>query len=113
MTTNKIIGIIGGIKVYSKPKKRFPKRVITNDIGKTATIIPTKCAWKDRKEIIPRKYPNCIGTEEDYAIPAGRFGHTEYYPEDIEKMKNMTVHERLEYKSQLIKEGRCIDVWDS
>ena len=51
-----------------------------------------------------RVEPNFAITQAD--LGGMRMYEVEYYPEDIEKMKKMNRHERIEYKSKLIMEGR-------
>ena len=51
------------------------------------------------------KLPNSIGgLQDDFS---GNIGHeAKFYPEDVEKMRNMTIDEILKYKEKLIDEGR-------
>lgn len=53
-----------------------------------------------------RVEPNFAITQAD--LGGMRISRVEFYPEDIEKMKKMNRHERIEYKSKLIMEGRYI-----
>ena len=55
----------------------------------------------------PRELPNCVsGPDEDYSFKDA--GYLKFYPEDEEKMKNMTPRERIDYKDVLIQQGKYI-----
>ena len=71
-----------------------PKYVIVD--GKK---IKTNCSW-----LSPRELPNCVSGPSDWA--GVTWGRVLYYPEDLEKMKNMNIDERLTYKRKLIEERR-------
>ena len=71
-----------------------PKYVIVN--GKK---VKTGCSW-----LSPRELPNCVSGPSDWA--GVTWGKVLYYPEDLEKMKNMNIDERLAYKRKLIEERR-------
>ena len=61
----------------------------------------------EKKLGMPRKLPNCTSgpDEYDHLVPGGG-GYVRYFPEDIEKMKNMTDEEMHIYKCALIKQGK-------
>ena len=60
----------------------------------------------EKKVIISRKHPNWCDMPED-GYKNNTIAETIcYYPEDIEKMKNMTKKEKHEYKDYLDKQGR-------
>ena len=52
----------------------------------------------------PRELPNSVTGPSDLAGIS--WGRIVFYPEDIEKMKNMTSRERIEFKKKLIEENR-------
>ena len=54
-----------------------------------------------------RELPNCVsGPDEDYSFKDA--GYLKFYPEDEEKMKNMTPRERIDYGDVLIQQGKYI-----
>lgn len=56
----------------------------------------------------PRNLPNSFSASEEVFSKGCGSGKVKFYPEDIKKMENMTVTERLQYGEKLIKEGRYI-----
>ena len=59
----------------------------------------------EKKVIISRKHPNWCDAPEDGYVNNTIAKTRCYYPEDIEKMKNMTENEKVEYKRKLYKDG--------
>lgn len=57
----------------------------------------------------PRKLPNSFSAPDEVFSKGGGSGKVKFYPEDIEKMKNMSITERLQYGEQLLKEGKYIE----
>ena len=53
----------------------------------------------------PNRHSNVVSSENDI-FQVGGGGYVTFYPEDIEKMKTMTIKERCEYKSYLLKHKR-------
>lgn len=51
-----------------------------------------------------RKFPNSVGAEYDVYNAQG--GYIYYYPEDVEKMRQMPEDEKTEYKLHLLENGR-------
>lgn len=74
-----------------------PKYVIVN--GKK---VETGCSW-----LSPRKLPNCVSDSDDCV--GATWSRVDFYPEDLEKMKNMTVEERIKFKRKLLEQKRYID----
>ena len=56
------------------------------------------------KKIDERDLPNCVSSPSDWV--GVTWGKVLYYPEDLEKMKNMNIDERLAYKRKLIEERK-------
>ena len=56
----------------------------------------------------PRKLPNSFSAPDE-VFSKGGGSEISFYPEDIEKMKNMSITERLQYGEQLLKEGKYIE----
>ena len=56
------------------------------------------------KKIDERDLPNSVSSPSDWV--GVTWGKVLYYPEDLEKMKNMNIDERLTYKRKLIEERR-------
>ena len=54
---------------------------------------------------LPKPHSNVVSSEEEI-FETGGGGYVSFYQEDIERMKSMTVDEQIEYKSELIKNGR-------
>lgn len=52
----------------------------------------------------PRELPNSVTGPSDLAGIS--WGRVIFYPEDVEKMKNMTSRERIEFKKKLIDEKK-------
>ncbi len=63
---------------------------------------------KDGKWKRERDLPSCITRPSEYE--GITITETKFYPEDVEKMKNMTPREQIEYKKILMHEGRCYQV---
>lgn len=86
--------------------KIVPVTVNTTILNKAKKEITT-IAQRTSK-IIPRELPNCIGaTDEAYGIVL--VGRSKFYPEDLKKMEGMSIKERLEYKKNLLLEGRVYE----
>lgn len=51
---------------------------------------------------------NVVGSKDEI-FEQGGGGYVHFYPEDMERMKSVTVDEQLEYKSLLIEQGRYIE----
>ena len=67
-----------------------------------------KAIAKKAGKITPRKLPNCIGaTDEAYGIVL--VGRSKFFPEDLKKMEGMSIKERLEYKKNLLLEGKVYE----
>ena len=64
----------------------------------------------EKKLGMPRKLPNCVSAPDEYdqMIP-GLGGKVKLYPEDLEKMKNMSIDEKVLYIEKLLKAGRYYD----
>ena len=58
----------------------------------------------DGKKIKEKDLPNCISGPSDFK--GLTWGRVRFYTEDIEKMKNMDISERLAYKGKLIQQNR-------
>ena len=56
------------------------------------------------KMIDERDLPNSVSGPSD--TKGLTWQKVEFYPEDVEKMKNMTTKERIKYKGQLIEQNR-------
>ena len=54
----------------------------------------------------PRELPNSVTGPSD--LKGIKWGEIEYYPEDIEKMKNMNIDEILLYKKELIEKHQYL-----
>ena len=81
-------------------------------IANTAIINETKNGMvtivQKAGKITPRKLPNCIGaTDEAYGIVL--VGRSKFFPEDLKKMEGMSIKERLEYKKNLLLEGKVYE----
>ncbi len=57
----------------------------------------------------PRKLPNSFSAPDEVFSKGTGSGKVKFFPEDIKKMENMTVTERLQYGEKLIKEGKYIE----
>lgn len=89
------------------------KRVFTDGHARLRTLIKdvfekseSKYLVIDGKKIKERDLPNCISAPSDYQNVT--WGKIKYFPEDIQKMKNMTDKECIDYKEKLIDSGRFI-----
>ena len=60
-----------------------------------------------KKQIYPRKLPNCVSApdEYDHIVPGGG-GAVQFYKKDRKKMEGMNIKERLAFKKQLLNDGR-------
>ncbi len=59
------------------------------------------------EKLVPRKYPNWCDYEKDYNLAQSFPTQTVcYYPEDVEKMEQMTKKEMIAYKNKLYAEGK-------
>ena len=56
----------------------------------------------------PRKLPNSFSAPDE-VFSKGEGGKIRFYPEDLKKMKKMSIDEILEYKEKLIKEGKYFE----
>ncbi len=74
-----------------------PKYVIVD--GKK---VKTDCSW-----LSPRELPNCVSGPSDWV--GVTWSRVEFYPEDLEKMKNMTIEERIKFKRKLLEQKRYLD----
>ena len=61
----------------------------------------------DGKKFDERDLPNCVSGPSDWV--GVTWSRVEFYPEDLEKMKNMTVAERIKFKRKLLEQKRYID----
>lgn len=95
------------------PNTNFLSKVKLFFTSKT-TQIPNDSFEKDNQEqteqaerLVPRKYPNWCEYDEDYRSVASVPAQTIcYYPEDEERMEQMTEDEMVKYKDKLCKEGK-------
>ena len=99
--------IVKRIKDFFLPKKTTMQNIEKDVFEKTASDGVEKM---ERKQIYPRKLPNCVSgpNEYDHIIP-GQGSRVNLYPEDIEKMKSMSIDEQLAYTYKLLREGRYYD----
>lgn len=59
------------------------------------------------KKVDERDLPNCVSVSGDCV--GVTWSRVDFYPEDLEKMKNMTVEERIKFKRKLLEQKRYID----
>lgn len=59
------------------------------------------------KKVDERDLPNCVSDSGDCV--GVTWSRVDFYPEDLEKMKNMTVEERIKFKRKLLEQKRYID----
>lgn len=86
--------------------KIVPLTANTAILNKTKNEIKT--IVKKTGKITPRKLPNCIGaTDEAYGIVL--VGRSKFYPEDLKKLEGMSIKERIEYKKNLLLEGKVYE----
>ena len=95
--------IVKRIKNFFLPKgtklQKIEKDVFEKAIDDGVKKMPEK------KLGMPRKLPNCVsGPDEIFTETGGCY--VRYYPEDVEKMKNMTEDEMINYKRKLIMQKR-------
>ena len=60
---------------------------------------------ESKNTTLPKSHSNVVSSKEEI-FETGGGGYVSFYQEDIERMKSMTIEEQIEYKSELIKDGR-------
>ncbi len=106
----KIHQISPSVKTKSKTKLKqatnLPAKVFF--VGKLKQLIKDtfKINSKEEEKLISRKYPNWCEPEDSTYVNNTIAERVNYYPEDVEKMKNMTRDEKWEYMEYLDKAGR-------
>ena len=97
--------IVKRIKNFFLPKETKLQKIEKDVFEKTIDDGVKK--MPEKKLGMPRRLPNCTSgpDEYDHLVPGGG-GEVCYFPEDIEKIKNMTISERFEYEVKLLKEHR-------
>ena len=97
--------IVKRIKNFFLPKETKLQKIEKDVFEKTIDDGVKK--MPEKKLGMPRKLPNCVSgpDEYDHLVPGGG-GYVRYFPEDIEKMKNMTDEEIFEFKKNLRRQKR-------
>lgn len=90
------------VKNYLYKKKTVLKTLIKDVFEKTKPVIESE--RKTISEKMPRKLPNSVSArDEKFSIGGG--AKINFYKEDLEKMKQMTIDEKLKYTEYLIENG--------
>ena len=105
--TNKQINM-KSFTIFNKVKKRLLQahvqlKTMVRDVFEKKTSDNVQKG----KELSDKNLPSFIWGENDYK--GTKVINLKFYPEDIEKMKNMTSRERIEYKKQLMRNKQYSD----
>ena len=104
--TSKTNNLFTKVKKYFFTGKLKLKTLFKDVFEKSKSEVGTKMM---EEYPYPRKYPNSFSTPDEAFSKGGDGGKVKFYPEDIEKMKNMSVTERLQYGEKLIKEEKYLE----
>ena len=104
--TNNANNLFTKVKTYIFTGKLKLKSLIKDVFEKSKSGVEPSMS---EKYPYPRKLPNSFSAPDEVFSKGGGSGKVKFYPEDIEKMKNMSITERLQYGEQLLKEGKYIE----
>lgn len=91
------------VKNYFYQRKVGLKNLIKDVFEKTKPVVDSEKKILIEKE--PRKLPNSVSAQdEQFGIGGG--SKIKFYQEDLDKMKKMSIDEKLKYTELLIENGR-------
>ena len=100
-------------QVTNQPIIKRIKYSVINRLGKIRSLVKDVFEREeqnylviDGKKIKEKDLPNSVTGPSD--LKGIKWGEIEYYPEDIEKMKNMNIDEILLYKKELIEKHQYL-----
>lgn len=99
-------GLLTKVKKYFYTGKLKLKTLLKDVFERSKPEVETKMS---ENYPYPRKLPNSFSAPDEVFSKGNGSGKVKFYPEDIKKMENMTVTERLQYGEKLIKEGKYIE----
>lgn len=96
------------IRLNLIPKQNFSlKRFFSNSRVRIKTLLSDIFEKNpETKRLVSRGLPNSVGAENE--VYNAKFSKTEFFPEDIEKMANMSKEEAKDYRIKLIIEKKYI-----